>query len=53
MKKEIIDRLKNAVVTCNVEDAANIAKEALKAGVDPVEAVEEGLAKEIRIVGDR
>jgi len=53
MKKEVIERLKNAVVTCDVESATSIAKEALKAGVDPVEAIEEGLSKGIRVVGNR
>jgi len=53
MKKEIIDKLMNSVTSCDVEGAVKTAEEALKAGVDPVEAIEDGLAKGIRVVGDR
>ena len=53
MKREIIDRLETGVVACDTEGAATISKEALKAGVDPVESIEEGLAMETRIVGEK
>ena len=53
MKKEIVNKLMNSVVSCDVEGAVKTAEEALKAGVDPVEAIENGLAKGIRVVGDR
>lgn len=53
MKEEFVNRLKDAVVNYDVEGAVKFAEEALKAGVDPVEAIQEGLAKGVRIVGDR
>lgn len=53
MKKELVNGLMNAVVNYDVEDAVKLAEEALKAGVDPVEAIQEGLAKGVRIIGDR
>jgi len=53
MKKEIVNKLMNSVMSCDVEGAVKTAEEALKAGVDPVEAIEDGLAKGIRVVGDR
>lgn len=53
MKEELVNKLMNAVVTYDVDGAVKFAEEALKAGVDPVEAIQEGLAKGVRIVGDR
>jgi corrinoid protein of di/trimethylamine methyltransferase len=53
MKEEILNRLRDAVVGCDVEGAVKAAEEALKVGVDPAEAIEEGLAKGVRMVGDR
>lgn len=53
MKKEIVNKLMNSVMNCDVEGAVKTAEEALKAGVDPVEAIENGLAKGIKVVGDR
>ncbi|NIR86991.1 hypothetical protein GWO13_05220 [Candidatus Bathyarchaeota archaeon] len=53
MKKEIVNKLMNSVVGCDVEDAAKTAEEALKAGVESVETIEDGPAEGIRVVGDR
>lgn len=53
MKREIIHRLETGVVACDTEDVATISKEALKAGVDSVESIEEGLVMETRIVGEK
>jgi len=53
MKKEIVNKLMNSVMNCDVEGAVKTAEEVLKAGVDPVEAIEEGLAKGIKIIVDR
>ena len=53
MKKEIVNKLMNSVMNCDTEGAVKTAEEALKAGVDPVEAIEEGLAKGIKIIVDR
>ena len=53
MREEVISRLENSVTSYDVERAVKAAEEALMAGIDPVEAIEEGLAKGIRIVGDK
>ncbi|MEM2440538.1 MAG: corrinoid protein [Candidatus Bathyarchaeia archaeon] len=53
MKDEVLNRLMNAVLTYDPETAVNAAKEALQKGIDPIEAIEEGLAKGVRIVGER
>ncbi|UCD96716.1 MAG: corrinoid protein [Candidatus Bathyarchaeota archaeon] len=53
MENDILQSLTKAVVNYEVEDAVSAAKRALEAGVDPVVAIEEGLAKGVRIVGDR
>jgi len=51
--RKLIGKLKKAVVNCDAEEAERVAKEALKAGLDPLEAIEKGLARGIRIVGKR
>lgn len=53
MKEEFLNKLMNAVLNYDPEAAVKAAEEALQKGVDPVEAVEEGLAKGVRIVGER
>jgi len=53
MKDEVLGKLRDAVLSYDVEAAVKAAEEALKKGVDPVEAIEEGLAKGVRIVGER
>jgi trimethylamine corrinoid protein len=53
MSEEVMSRLVNTVASYDVEGAVKAAEEALAAGIDPVEAIEDGLAKGIRIVGDK
>jgi len=43
--RKLIGKLKKAVVNCDAEEAERVAKEALKAGLDPLEAIEKGLAR--------
>jgi len=50
---EIFDRLSEAVVAGDTEAAVETAKEAIESGVDPVKAIENGLSRGARIVGDR
>jgi methanogenic corrinoid protein MtbC1 len=52
-KKAIISELENSVKGLQEEAAVEAAKKALAAGVDPVEAIEQGLAKGIREVGEK
>lgn len=42
-REEILEKLKNSVIDCDEEIAKEAAKEALEAGIDPMEALKEGL----------
>lgn len=52
-KQAILSELENSVKGLQQEAAVEAAKKALAAGISPVEAIEEGLAKGIRIVGEK
>lgn len=51
--QELIEQLKNAVLTYEVDSAKEIAQEILEKGGDPLEAIDNGLAVGIKIVGER
>jgi corrinoid protein of di/trimethylamine methyltransferase len=51
--EDAVTRLKNAVMNYEMETIADIAKQALKEGVDPLVAIEKGLAEGIKTVGDK
>jgi len=53
MSEEFVNKLMNVVVSYDIEGAAKAAEDALQAGVDPVVAIEDGLARGMRIVGDK
>jgi corrinoid protein of di/trimethylamine methyltransferase len=53
MSEEFVNKLTNVVVSYDTDGAAKAAEDALQAGVDPVVAIEDGLAKGVRIVGDK
>ena len=52
-KETILSELENSVKNLQEEAAVEAAKKALSAGVSPVEAIEKGLAKGIREVGQK
>jgi len=52
-KEKILQRLGDAVLNLEPRLTAEIAKEAVEAGIDPLEAIEKGLAQGIGQVGDR
>jgi corrinoid protein of di/trimethylamine methyltransferase len=52
-KSEVIDSLRLAVVEFSVDHARSAAEEAVRIGIDPVEAVEDGLSKGVQEVGNR
>ena len=52
-KQSIVSELENSVKTLQEEAAVEAAHKALAAGIDPVAAIEEGLAKGIREVGEK
>jgi len=53
MSHEVLEEMKNAVVNFDVERAVEGAKRALEMGVDPVEAIDKGLTKGLRIIGEK
>lgn len=48
-----IDQLRLAVVNCDLDNVESIARSALASGIDPLKAIQDGLAKGIKEVGDR
>ena len=52
-KEQILEDLANAVVNCKADIAKSTAEAALAEGINPVEAINEGLVKGMSIVGDR
>jgi trimethylamine corrinoid protein len=53
MSDDILKKLGEAVRNFDEELSRSLAEKAVEMGVDPVEALEEGLAKALREVGDR
>ncbi|MEM3706059.1 MAG: corrinoid protein, partial [Candidatus Bathyarchaeia archaeon] len=51
--ENIIERLRLSVLNYNADEAVSAAKEAVKLGVDLLKAIEEGLARGIREVGEK
>ena len=52
-EEEIIEGLRRAVREYDPEMAREYAQKAVEAGIDPVKALEEGLAKALREIGDK
>ncbi|HUV60811.1 MAG TPA: corrinoid protein [Thermoplasmata archaeon] len=50
--EEIVTRLKNAVINYEMETIADLAKQVIDQGVDPLVAIEQGLAEGIKTVGE-
>lgn len=53
MKRTIIDKAKCAVVSINDLEAAEVAKEAINSGLDPLEVIEEGFIEGMKTMGDK
>ena len=53
MTEQILSDLREAVLYFDPDEARRLAQEALDNGVDPVVALEEGLARPLREIGDR
>lgn len=49
----ILNRLRDAILNYDADAAVEAAKEALNKGIDPIKAIEEGLVRGLRIVGER
>jgi len=48
-----LEKLAKMVISGDIDAAKSVVKELLKAGMDPLKIVEEGLAKGIRTIGER
>ena len=51
--EKLIENIRHAVVTYNVEEVVDLANEAIEKGFNPVEVIERGLSEGARIVGDK
>jgi monomethylamine corrinoid protein len=51
--QEIFDKLRDAIVTQNVSGVAQLTREALDAGVPPLDVINKGLSVGMKIVGDK
>jgi monomethylamine corrinoid protein len=51
--QEILDKLKDTIVTQNINGCGEAAKEALAAGISALEAIDAGLSVGMKIVGDK
>jgi len=52
-KEKILQRLSDSVLNLEPRSTDEIAREAVQAGIDPLEAIEKGLAQGIRRVGEK
>ncbi|WP_340818984.1 B12-binding domain-containing protein [Methanolobus sp. WCC4] len=52
-KMELINKAKNSVINFNDAEATNAAMETIRAGIDPVEIIEEGFIEGMKSIGDR
>src|SRR4030042_1987265 len=50
---DMVTRLRDAVINYEMETIADLAKQALKEGVDPLVAIDKGLAEGIKNVGEK
>ncbi|MBC7219779.1 MAG: B12-binding domain-containing protein, partial [Hadesarchaea archaeon] len=50
---DMIEELKKSIIEYDVDSAKRISEEMVKAGVDPIKAVNEGIAPAAKIVGDK
>ena len=53
MKEEILERLSNAIINSDEEAAKKAAVDALKAEIDPMVAITDGLNKGMDVIGER
>jgi corrinoid protein of di/trimethylamine methyltransferase len=52
-KSEVIENLRKAVLDLDIDRVSAAAREAVRLDIDPIEAIDEGLAKGVRTIGDR
>lgn len=52
-KSDVIENLRKAVLDLDADRARANAQEAIRLGIDPIEAIDDGLAKGVRTIGDK
>jgi len=52
-KSEVIENLRKAVLDLDVDRVRAVAEEAVRLEVDPIQAIDDGLAKGVRTIGDK
>jgi corrinoid protein of di/trimethylamine methyltransferase len=52
-RSEVIEKLRTAVLELDVDRVKAAADEAVRFGIDPIEAIENGLSKGVRTIGER
>ena len=52
-KEEILERIKNLLIDIKIDEVEEAVKEALDAGLSPLEIIESGLAPAMRVIGDK
>lgn len=52
-EREVLQGLKDAIINMDEDLASRMANEAVKSGVDPLKAIEEGLVKGLDVIGQR
>jgi len=52
-KEEILERIKNLLIDIKIDEVEEAVKEALDAGLSPLEIIEGGLAPAMRVIGDK
>jgi corrinoid protein of di/trimethylamine methyltransferase len=50
---ELYEKMANSVITGEQEESARLARHSLEIGIPPLEAIDNGFVKGIRVVGDR
>jgi corrinoid protein of di/trimethylamine methyltransferase len=52
-EREILEELKNSILNFDEDQASNMAQAAIKSGIDPLNAVNNGLVKGLDIIGEK
>jgi len=52
-KPDVIENLRKAVLELDADRVRAAAEEAVKLGIDPIQAIDDGLAKGVRAIGDK
>jgi len=50
---EVVERLRNEVLGMDIDHVKIVAEEAVRLGVDPIDAIDNGLAEGVRVIGDK